>query len=85
VACSGGRVTKPPKSSPIKRRLRYFWAACTHRMILGGNLIGGWAYSRDLICVSSLFKAYNNEKKVLETLDVAECALPGAPKKKHRV
>jgi uncharacterized membrane protein YphA (DoxX/SURF4 family) len=44
------------------------------RLILGGNLIGGWAHSRDLIYVPSLFKAYNTEKKVYETLMLAESA-----------
>jgi len=44
------------------------------RIIAGGNLIGGWAHSRDLIYVSSLFKAYNTEKKVYETLILAEQA-----------
>lgn len=44
------------------------------RLIMGGNLIGGWAHSRDLIYVSSLFKAYNTEKKVYETLMLAEQA-----------
>ena len=42
------------------------------RLVLGGNLIGGWAHSRDLIYVSSLFKAYNTERKVFETLILAE-------------
>ncbi len=44
------------------------------RMILGGNLIGGWAHSRDLIYVPELFKAYNNERKIYETLILAEKA-----------
>lgn len=44
------------------------------RVILGGNLIGGWSHSRDLIYVSSLFKAYNSDRKVLETLELAERA-----------
>jgi uncharacterized membrane protein YphA (DoxX/SURF4 family) len=44
------------------------------RLIMGGNLIGGWAHSRDLIYVSSLFRAYNTEKKVFETLTLAEKA-----------
>jgi len=44
------------------------------RLILGGNLIGGWAHARDLIYVPSLFKAYNTEKKVYETLMLAENA-----------
>jgi uncharacterized membrane protein YphA (DoxX/SURF4 family) len=44
------------------------------RLVLGGNLIGGWAHARDLIYVPSLFKAYNTEKKVYETLMLAEQA-----------
>ncbi len=42
------------------------------RLVAGGNLIGGWSHARDLIYVSSLFKAYNTEKKVYETLMLAE-------------
>ena len=44
------------------------------RLILGGNLIGGWAHSRDLIYVPELFKAYNTERKIYETLILAEKA-----------
>ncbi|MBM4093992.1 MAG: hypothetical protein FJ276_31985 [Planctomycetes bacterium] len=42
------------------------------RLFLGGNLIGGWAHSRDLTYVSSLFKAYNTEAKICETLLAVE-------------
>jgi len=44
------------------------------RLVLGGNLIGGWAHSRDLIYVPSLFRAYNTEMKIFETLMLAEKA-----------
>ncbi len=44
------------------------------RVILGGNLIGGYSHSRDLIYGSQLFKAYNTDRKVLETLELAERA-----------
>ena len=44
------------------------------RLVAGGNLIGGWSHSRDLRYVSSLFKAYNTEAKVYETLMIAEKA-----------
>ncbi len=44
------------------------------RLILGNNLIGGWSHSRDLIYVSKLFRAYNTERKVFETLCTAERA-----------
>jgi hypothetical protein len=42
------------------------------RMILGGNLIGGWAHARDLIYVSKLVKAYHHRDKIFETLSIAE-------------
>jgi hypothetical protein len=46
--------------------------ATVSRLFLGGNLIGGWAHSRDLLYVSNLFKAYNTEAKVFQTLELAE-------------
>jgi len=42
------------------------------RLFCGGNLIGGWAHSRDLIYVSSLVKAYHTDEKIFETLELAE-------------
>ncbi|MCX7009573.1 MAG: twin-arginine translocation signal domain-containing protein [Kiritimatiellaeota bacterium] len=42
------------------------------RVICGGNLIGGWAHSRDLIYVSPLIKAYHTDDKVIETFQLAE-------------
>jgi hypothetical protein len=42
------------------------------RVILGGNLIGGWAHARDLIYVSKLVKAYFHDDKVYETFLIAE-------------
>ncbi len=44
------------------------------RLVLGGNMIGGWAHSRDLIYVPALSMAYNTEKKIFETLMLAEKA-----------
>lgn len=44
------------------------------RLIMGGNLIGGWAHSRDLLYVPSLFRAYNTERKIFETLMLGEKA-----------
>lgn len=44
------------------------------RLVMGGNLIGGWAHARDLIYVNSLFKAYNSDRKIYETLILAEKA-----------
>ncbi len=42
------------------------------RMIMGGNLIGGWAHARDLLYVSQLVKTYHSDRKVFETLRLAE-------------
>ncbi|HUT45092.1 MAG TPA: hypothetical protein VMX36_02355 [Sedimentisphaerales bacterium] len=42
------------------------------RLICGGNLIGGWAHSRDLNYVSLLMKNYNTDEKVLETFEICE-------------
>ncbi len=42
------------------------------RLICGGNLINGYAHSRNLIYVSSLLKHYFTDEKVFETLRVAE-------------
>ncbi len=44
------------------------------RLVAGGNLIGGWSHARDLIYTDTLFKAYNTEQKVYETLMLAEKA-----------
>lgn len=42
------------------------------RLIIGGNLIGGWAHSRDLAYASKLFTSYNTEAKIFETLELAQ-------------
>jgi uncharacterized membrane protein YphA (DoxX/SURF4 family) len=42
------------------------------RVIMGGNLIGGWAHARDLLYVSQLVKTYHTDQKVFETLRLAE-------------
>jgi hypothetical protein len=42
------------------------------RLISGGNLISGWAHSRDLQYMPALMRAYNTEEKVLETMQVME-------------
>lgn len=42
------------------------------KMLLGGNLIGGWAHARDLIYVSQLVKSYHTREKIFETFQLAE-------------
>ena len=48
------------------------------RLIMGCNQIGGWAHARDLLYADTLFKAYNTEQKVIETLHLGEQAGIGA-------
>ncbi len=42
------------------------------RLFTGGNLISGFAHSRDLIYVSSLLKEYFTDNKVMETFEICE-------------
>jgi uncharacterized membrane protein YphA (DoxX/SURF4 family) len=42
------------------------------RLICGGNLISGFAHSRDLIYVSHLVQSYFSDEKVIETLKLCE-------------
>lgn len=42
------------------------------RLMLGGNLISGYAHSRDLSYVAQLMRHYNTDAKILETLQIAE-------------
>jgi len=42
------------------------------RLFAGGNLISGFAHSRDLIYVSSLLKNYFTDDKVMETFEICE-------------
>jgi hypothetical protein len=42
------------------------------RIICGGNLIGGFAHSRDLIYVSDLLKNYFTDEKIFEMLELCE-------------
>lgn len=42
------------------------------RFMLGGNMLGGYAHSRDLKYVKQLMIRYHSEAKILETLELAE-------------
>jgi uncharacterized membrane protein YphA (DoxX/SURF4 family) len=44
------------------------------RLIMGTNHLSGTAHARDLVYARSLFRAYNNEKKIMETYMLAEQA-----------
>jgi hypothetical protein len=42
------------------------------RLMMGGNLIGGWSHSRELAYVSTLARRYNTDAKIRETLELGE-------------
>jgi uncharacterized membrane protein YphA (DoxX/SURF4 family) len=42
------------------------------RLILGGNLMNGFAHARDLIYVSKLIRAYHRPERIFETFRLAE-------------
>jgi hypothetical protein len=63
-----GPMPPPVESMPMGR----IGSVPFSRLILGGNLISGYAHSRDLPYVAMLSKRYNTEAKVLETLELAE-------------
>jgi len=42
------------------------------RLIIGGNLLNGFAHARDLIYVNKLVKAYHTNERVMMTLQLAE-------------
>jgi hypothetical protein len=58
----------PPGSLPCGK----IGTVSISRLIMGGNLIGGWAHSRDLMYASKLFTSYNNDAKIFETLELAQ-------------
>ncbi len=63
---------KPPAKADPEMPAGAIGKAKISRLLLGGNLIGGWMHARDLKYVDGLFKAYATEAKILETLQLAE-------------
>ncbi|MBO7680983.1 MAG: twin-arginine translocation signal domain-containing protein [Thermoguttaceae bacterium] len=64
----------PQQTEELKEKvpLTKLGNAVVSRVILGGNLIGGYAHARDLIYVSDLIRAYHTEQKCIETFMIAE-------------
>jgi len=71
------RPTKPPTGS-VKGLLGHklpvgkIGKVKISRLICGGNLINGYAHSRDLIYVSELLRNYFTDEKVIETWQISE-------------
>lgn len=63
-----GATPKPPvPASKASLPMGTIGKVKISRLICGGNLISGFAHSRDLIYVSNLLKAYFTEEKIMET------------------
>ena len=71
-------ASKPPKTDirPGSLPCGKIGKVSISRLVMGGNLIGGWAHSRDLMYAAKLFQSYNTEAKIFETLELAqECGI----------
>ena len=66
------KTTAEPKSSVKDLPMGKIGKVKISRLICGGNLINGYAHSRDLIYVSSLLKHYFTDEKVMETWEMCE-------------
>jgi hypothetical protein len=73
-AASPDSPASPPASAGPRTALPLgaIGQAKISRMLLGGNLISGNMHCRDLKYVGALFRAYVTEKKLIETLALAE-------------
>lgn len=77
VAAEGQVSLPPPGPSPAsappgRMPVGKIGSVAFSRLMLGGNLISGYAHSRDLGYVGELMKRYNTEARILQTLELAE-------------
>lgn len=63
-----GEPPKPQETLPMGKIAGQEFS----RLMMGGNLISGWAHARDLSYVGVLMRRYNTEAKIRETLEIAE-------------
>lgn len=64
-----------PDTPPVKlcdRWMGKIGGVSLSRLICGGNLISGYAHSRDLIYVSNLLKHYFSDERIMETWRLCE-------------
>ena len=61
-----------PAADPDSFPCGQIGSAKISRLLLGGNLVSGYMHARDLKYVTSLFRAYATEEKMMETFHVAE-------------
>ncbi len=72
TAADAPPATPATPANPANMPLGTLGKVKISRMLLGGNLISGYMHARDLKYVGPLFRAYVNEKKLMETLQLAE-------------
>ncbi|MHC4397193.1 MAG: twin-arginine translocation signal domain-containing protein [Planctomycetota bacterium] len=65
-------ATKTPKAPARGMPMGKIGKLKISRLTIGGNLISGFAHSRNLIYVSSLLKHYFTDDKIIETLRICE-------------
>jgi hypothetical protein len=66
------RPAKPPAGSVKGLPVGKIGNVKISRLICGGNLINGYAHSRDLTYVSELLRKYFTDEKVIETWQISE-------------
>lgn len=69
---AGGATSRASSDSASKMPMGRIKDVRISRMFAGGNLISGFAHSRDLIYVSSLLRGYFTDDKVMETFELCE-------------
>jgi hypothetical protein len=72
AAMSGKPAPRMPRGSAKDLPMGKIGDIKISRMFTGGNLISGFAHSRDLIYVSSLLRKYFTDDKVMETFEICE-------------
>jgi hypothetical protein len=69
---SAAPAAPKPKSAGVAMPTGKIGKLTVSRLISGGNLISGWAHSRDLVYVPALMRNYNTDEKVMDTLELLE-------------
>ncbi len=74
LAEQGGAAAPPPAGPSSKATLPtgVIGKVNISRLICGGNLINGYAHSRDLVYVSTLLQHYFTDEKILQTWSLCE-------------
>jgi hypothetical protein len=72
TAAPAGAPAKAPAAAPASMASGKIGNVTISRLICGGNLVSGYAHSRDLIYVSPLLKHYFSDEKIIETWEKSE-------------